>query len=209
MADFLETPAFPSCPAYGYVTEPMYSTNVVQVASGREKRNRNWARPLCRYTFTVARQQAEIEDILEFFHAVGGRDCGFRFKDHLDFKSCRATETPTATDQPLAILADASEGYQLTKQYAVGARTQTRDIVKPIAGTIIVANESGVAQPSSRWDLDEATGILIPNGTFSGTPTYWGGEFDVPVRFDSDTLPFEIISFRVESVQFSLTEMRL
>lgn len=205
---FLESPRFPGCPSFGYVSNPRYSTTKSQLANGKELRNRNWQYPLYSFQFTVGpRQEAEIEELLDFWHALGGEECGFRFKDIADYKTCRLSQTPSPTDAPIAENAVSPGSYQLYKSYSAGARQQLRKIHKPVEGTIRVANQLGVEQASSHWIIDYATGELYVLDGFTGTPTTWGGEFDVPVRFDSE-FPIEIVSHKVESVQFVLCEMR-
>ncbi len=209
--DFLESPRFPGCPSFGYRSAPKYSVSVVRTAGGKEYRNANWSRPLLEIVCTVGpRMQDEIEELLEFWHAVGGMAYGFRFKDYADFRSCRLGATPAATDQPLVLAESGSSEdlYQLTKRYTAGVRSQDRDIFKPVPGTVRVANTLGVEQPSSRWTLDTTTGLLSPGGTFVGTPGFWGGEFDVPVRFDSE-FDQEIANKAIESVSVVLRELRL
>jgi hypothetical protein len=36
----------------------------------------------------------------------------------------------------------------------------------------------------------------------------WGGQFDVPVRFDSE-FPVEILNLRIQSATFTLRELQL
>jgi hypothetical protein len=86
--------------------------------------------------------------------------------------------------------------------------TQVREIYKPIGDTILVANELGAVQASSKWTLDEANGTVDPNGTFTGTPTFWGGEFDVEVRFMEDQLNLEVSTFGTRNVRFGMREKR-
>jgi uncharacterized protein (TIGR02217 family) len=205
---FLESPPFPGCPSFGYTVNPKYSTTISSLPSGKEFRNRNWARPLIEIEVTVGpRVQDEIEDLLEFWHAVGGQELGFRFKDESDYKSCRLSNDPLPTDQPFSIVAGSPGGYQLIKRYTAGIRTQLRYISKPVNGTIRVANELGAEQPSSRWSIDYTNGLLTPNGGFVGTPSAWGGEFDVPVRFNSE-FPVQLMDHEIQSVTFTLLELR-
>jgi uncharacterized protein (TIGR02217 family) len=205
---FLETPPFPGCPSFGYVSEPRYSVSVTQRAGGHERRNANWSRPLHRYTLTVGpRMEAEIAELLEFWHAVGGTAYGFRFKDFADFQSCRSGSTIAATDQPLIVTADSPSAYQMTKRYTWGARTQDRDIVKPVSGTILVADGGVLKTETTHYVVDYTTGIVDINFSPSGALT-WGGEFDVPARFDSE-FPVEIVTRRIESAQFAVAEIRL
>jgi len=206
---FLESPRFPGCPSFGFTTEPMYSVTIIERSSGIESRNRNWSRPLSRFTATVGpRVQAEIQEVLEFYHAVGGRAYGFRFKDAADYLSCRVGETPTAVDQSLVLDATQSpDAYQLTKSYVAGSNTQLREIFKPVQGTILIADGGTTKVENTHYTIDYATGLVTFLYTPSGTLT-WGGEFDVPVRFDSE-LPVEIANYRIQSVQFTLRELRM
>lgn len=206
---FLESPRFPACPSIGsYVSNPKYSTTISSLASGREFRNRNWARPLHEYEITVGpRREDEIQELLEFWHAVGGQELGFRFKDEADYKSCRINEDIEELDQPFVNIVGSPGGYQLIKQYTFGSRTQVRYISKPVEGTIVVANNVGAIQASSTYAIDYTTGLLETRMGFVGTPASWGGEFDTPVRFNSE-FPIALVDHRIESVQFTLLELR-
>lgn len=208
MAAFLEDPPFPECISYGSVSTPKYSVAKTATRGGQESRVALWAYPLYVYQIIFGpRSEEAIQEILEFFHAVGGEYVGFRFKDWADYLSCWVGQTPTALDQPLVVSGSSPGGYQITKRYTKGARTQDRLIVKPIASTIKVANQLGVEQAPGTWSLDSTTGLLLPLGGFSGTPTTWGGEFHVPVRFEGD-FPVELTNRRIESVSFTLQELR-
>lgn len=195
MPDFLESPRFPGCPSYGFTSDPEYRVVITRRASGVEKRNRSWVRPLTKMVVTIGpRLEAEIQELLEFYHAVGGTAIGFRVKDYTDFKSCFVGDTPTATDQPLVELPDEPGVYQLVKRYQFGSLTQDRDIYKPVSGTILL---------SGAGTVDYTDGTV--SGGAGGT---WGGEFDLPMRFDSG-FPVEVANQRIESVQFALQELRM
>jgi uncharacterized protein (TIGR02217 family) len=155
-----------------------------------------------------ARAEEDIQEILYFWHAVGGMATGFRLKDHADYKSCKTHEQPTPLDQPFIFEEDSPSGYQLVKTYPYGALEQVREIYKPKGDTIRIANELGVEQPDTAWTLDEATGILTPEVSFVGTPTSWGGEFYVYARFDS-LLDVAIASREIQQCDFSITEIRV
>lgn len=200
---------FPVCPSLGAQSTPAYNVSVARMMSGAERRNRFWQYPLHRFMLSVdPRQIDEVQIVLEWFHAMGGPECGFRWSDYADYKSSRVQNTPTPLDQPLDPILESPSGYQLIKEYTVGSRTQERIILKPVASSIRVANGSGVEQASNRWSLDSTTGILTPLGGFSGVPTTWGGEFDVPVRFEGNELPITIIQNTVHGTSFTLVELR-
>lgn len=204
---FLESPSFPQCPSFGYTVRPNYSVTIAQAVSGRERRNRNWARALHSFDCTVGPRAVEdIQEILDFWHALGGPEVGFRFRDYNDYKSCQVQDEPTATDQLLELVADSPGGFQLSKAYSAGVRTQLRPIYKPVAGTIMVADDGVEKDEGSDWQLDYATGVVTLSFVPVGELT-WGGLFDTPVRFDSE-FPVEIVDRAIHSVSFALKELR-
>ena len=111
---FLETPRFPPCVVrYGYSVSPRYSVTISEVASGRERRNGNWAKALRMFNIQAGpRMEEEILEIYEFWMALGGPEVGFRFKDFSDYKSCRITAEPAATDQTLTLIPGSPGGYR-------------------------------------------------------------------------------------------------
>lgn len=205
---FLESPAFPQCPSFGYTSIPMYSVTAVERASGVETRNRNWAYPLHRFNCTVGpRAEEDVAELLEFWHAVGGSACGFRFNDGVDNRSCRVHETIAATDCPLLLdNSQSPEAYQLIKRYVFGTREQDRPIYKPVQGTILIADGGVLKAEGSDYAIDYTTGLVTLAFSPSGVLT-WGGEFDVPVRFESD-FPVELVDRKIQSVSFTLKELR-
>lgn len=204
---FLESPVFPHCPRLGYTASPGYSVTISQTVSGKEHRNRNWARPLNVYTVTIGPSvdEEEVEDLLEFWHAMGGTECGFRFTDWADYKSCKKFRTPTPVDQGIVATGDSPSGLQLVKTYQYGTRQLVRKIIKPRAG-ILLADDGVAKTEGSDYQIDYATGLVTLSFSPIGQLT-WGGEFDVPVRFDSE-FPVEIMARKIESVSFQLKEIR-
>lgn len=201
---FLEDPPFPSCPSFGFISEPMYLVTAVSTISGYERRNRHWARPLHRYIVNVRRHMRELAELLEFWHSVGGSAYGFRFKDYVDYKSCRPNEDYTAIDAPLVLVSETT--YQLTKSYVAGVLTQYRDILKPVQGTILVAEDGVLLDEGTDYTIDYATGLVTLSFTPTGVLT-WGGEFDVPVHFSSE-MPIEILTKNVHEASFTMQEIR-
>ena len=109
--------------------------------------------------------------------------------------------------------------YQMNKKYTSGANTFSRKISKPVSGTCIIY-KNAVAQTlvvgvpgAGQVSIDYTTGIVTwgtaPGG---GDAITWAGEFDVPVRFDSDWLSATRrggIGSRVTLDQIVLKELRL
>jgi len=159
MATFLETPRFPTNINYGVVGGPKYKTNIIEKNSGWENANVIWPQGRHEYDVVYAvKDQATIETLLAFFHAVKGRSIGFRFKDFADYKSCSVNSTPSFIDQPLIGLTNGiNRDFQLTKTYVTGTSSTSRMIKKPVAGTVIVAVNS--LQKTS-FLLNTTTGIV-------------------------------------------------
>lgn len=204
---FLETPVFPVCPRLGMTSTPNYSVTISEAVSGFERRNRNWSMPRHVYQITVGpKMTTEVDALIEFWHAVGGPECGFRFKDWADYKSCRKSADATALDQGFEPLSGSPGGFQMLKTYRAGVRAQTRKILKPVAGTILIADNGVTKTETTDYAVDYSSGIVTiffsPVGELS-----WGGEFDVPVRFDSE-LPVDSMTRDIEQVSFQLKEVR-
>lgn len=183
---------FPACPTFGFTAEPNYLVKITKREGGFERRQRVWDKPLTNYSAVPLGDQiqAEIENVLYFWHAVGGMSNCFRFKDWIDYKSCRLDADPSATDQPLEPSGDSGAvSYRLLKQYVYGSMIQQRYVQRPVGDTIVVSNQDGNPQAASTFSIDEATGLLTPNEDFVGTPSLWGGEFYVWVRFDAQFNP--------------------
>ncbi len=170
---------FPPDIAYGAEGGPQYATTVVATASGFEQRNASWA--TARGSWNVAsglKKQSQLDALIAFFRARKGRAYGFRFKDWADYK---------ATGQALGTGNGTNKSFQLVKTYASGPASETRVIKKPVVGTV-KPYLAGVPQ-SSGWSVDTTTGVL----TFLTAPAVGVAvtadfEFDVPVRFDIDSM---------------------
>ncbi len=209
---FLETPRFPLPPSLGYRVRPYISVERNQRASGRTRRNLNWSSPLHSFDCEIEHAEADIYEVLEFWHAVGGGAYAFRFKDWNDYKSCAPFETAAATDQPLQLVPGSPAAYQMVKQYTKGALTRTRPIQKPVSGTILVADNGVTKESGTDYTVDYTTGLVSLLFSPVG-PLTWGGEFDVPVTF-ADGTEFVLTfrgddAMRVQRVPFTLNEERV
>ena len=170
---------FPTDIAYGAQGGPQYSTSVVITASGYEQRNSLWA--VSRMAWNVAtglKLQAQLDTLIAFFRARKGRAYGFRFKDWSDYQ---------ATGQAIGTGDGTTHTFQLVKNYVSGPGSETRTIQKPVAGTVVVYL-AGVMQ-SSGWSVDTTTGIVsFVTAPGTGVAITADFQFDVPVRFDTDSM---------------------
>lgn len=126
---------------------------------------------------------------------------GFRWKDWADYKSCPASREVTALDQSLGHGDGATRDFRLLKTYRSGAWSSSRQIAKPVAGSVRVALAGTEITEGLGWSVDAATGIV----TFDTPPAVGaeitvGYEFDVPVRFDTDLIQVSVASFQAGDV---------
>jgi len=110
---------------------------------------------------------------------------GFRFKDWSDYK---------VESVQIGVGDDSTTEFQLVKIYSSGPVAVSRDITKPVAGSVDIYVDS-ILQ-SSGVSVDTATGIV----TFTTPPAMdevitADFEFDVPVRFDTDEMAVSMDSF--------------
>lgn len=188
---------FPTKIARGPSGGPRFHTGIVTSESGKESREERWDEPRLRYTVArVLNGHDQITELIAFFRCRAGKAYGFRFKDWSDYY-VGMTWTPGTgleVDEPVEFgTGDGVEvDFQLVKRYESGGVTKVRDITRPIAATVTVYVDDVEAE--SGWTLDDATGIV----TFNSPPANdavltWAGEFDVPVRFDTDDLDLELL----------------
>lgn len=187
---FLETPRFPITIGFGSTGGPGYRTSVVVLDSGHEKRNQIWEFSRGRWDVASGvKSQNTLEQLVEFFHAVRGREHGFRYKDLYDFKSSTpGGETGAAEafdDQSIGIGDGTSpQTAQLKKTYTRGSLSTERQIRKPVSGTVLIGiagvQDTGIG---GHWSVDTTTGIVTfidqtddVTGATPGNPT----SFNIP-----------------------------
>lgn len=188
------------CVSYGSEFGQEFSTRIVSLNSGIERRNINWSMPLGRYSIIYQALKPEDHQKVRAAHMASmGSAIPFRFKDWSDHQADNEVlGTGTGEEQTL----------QLVKAYRFGPVELKRIIKKPVASGLVVYSD-GVAIPSV---VDAATGqvTVVAN---EGELVTWSGEFDIPVRFDDDRLDVEPLVRRssgfVLSADVGLTEVRL
>ena len=179
---------FPDNISRGARGGPERRTQIVELASGDEERNASWANSRRRYDVAYGIRRADdLAAVVAFFEARNGRLHGFRYKDWADYKSGLPSQPVTPTDQLIGTGDGIVTSFALLKHYTSGAQAWTRTIAKPVAGSVRLA--LGGVEQMSGWSVDTTTGVVsfdIAPG--AGVVITAGFEFDVPVRFDTDTL---------------------
>lgn len=165
------------CVSYGTSGGPTWNTRKTPLKSGITRRNPLRARPLYRYHVMYRNLLPPgHRAVYDAFNACYGGVHSFRLKDWHEFE---------AEDELLAVATGSAQQVQLIKSYTFGAQTVTRRIRKPVVGTVeLTANGAPLAAV-----VDYTTGMVTFTATAAQT-IRWSGEFDVPVMFEQDELPF-------------------
>ncbi|WP_068310448.1 DUF2460 domain-containing protein [Polycladidibacter hongkongensis] len=179
---------FPPDISLGARGGPQRKTQIVVRANGQETRNQQWADSRRRYNAAKGlRSINDLYKVIDFFEERRGRLHAFRWKDWADYKSCPPGSHIGAQDQVLGIGDGVQKAFQLVKSYGAAFQPYTRKILLPADTAPVVVAVGGV--PGAEFVLDRNTGLI----TFAAAPPLGaqvtaGFEFDVPARFDTDTL---------------------
>ena len=181
---------------------PERRTEIVTLVNGFEERNSPWAHSRRRYDAGAGmRSLDDFAALIAFFEARRGQLHGFRWKDWADYKTCLPSQSVNALDQEIGVGDGVTTVFQLKKTYASGGSTYTRDLVKPVAGSVKVAVAGVVQTLPAEFTVEEVRGIVTLNlPPALGAVVTAGCEFDVPVRFDTDRISASIASFQAGEV---------
>lgn len=175
-----------------------FSTNIVTLMSGHERRNSDWAD--ARMAYDVAPgicSQADLAVLMAFFRARRGSAVAFRFADPFEDSSNDMNAPPTPFDQPLGTGDGIRTEFRLRKAYGAGDEPQFRLITRPRTAGVLVAVD-GVS--ATGWSLAEGGRILFEQPPAAGAIVTAGFHFDVPVRFASDRLDTSRATFGAGSM---------
>lgn len=186
----------------GALGGPTFNTTVLTLSNGFEQRNQNWATTRATYDIGYGIQNSDdLFIVLAFFYARKGKARGFRFRDWSDYQ--------VDANEQFATGDGVETNFQLTVTYSDSGSSHVRDIKKPVSGTVRIWVDS--VEQLSGWTVDTETGIV----TFSVAPAdtlaiEWQGEFDVPVRFDTDDLNVSMEIFNAGTISsIPLVEVRV
>ncbi len=181
---------------------PERRTEIVTLVNGFEERNSPWAHSRRRYDAGAGmRSLDDFAALIAFFEARRGQLHGFRWKDWADYKTCLPSQSVSAMDQEIGVGDGLTTVFQLRKTYTSGGSAYTRDLVKPVAGSVKVAVAGVVQTLPAEFTVEEARGIVTLNlPPALGAVVTAGCEFDVPVRFDTDRISASIASFQAGEV---------
>ena len=180
---------FPLALSQGAKVTLQHASEIVRLSSGHEVRNARWSAALREWNIAGAITGAKrLSELMSFFEARRGNVHGFRFRDALDYSS--GGDEPGADDQLLALGDGVQTVFQLIKTYG----DTVRAITKPVEDSVRIS--IGGAETTD-FSVDPLTGIVtLPNAPSAGDEILAGFLFDVPARFESETLRFALDACR-------------
>lgn len=203
---------FPSNLSFGSVGGPERRTEIVTLANGFEERNTPWSQSRRRYDAGLGlRSLDDVAALIAFFEARAGQMHGFRWKDWSDYKSGAPSANPAPEDQLIGTGDGVTTVFCLQKTYVSGLQSHVRPILKPVSGTVVVAVADDPKIAGLEFTVDVETGeVTFTLAPDLGTRVTAGFEFDVPVRFDTDTIQTSVASFQAGDVpNVPIVEIRL
>lgn len=198
---------FPTTISRGASGGPERRTEIVATGSGAEQRNSRWANSRRRYNagFGV-KSLDDIHAVIGFFEERRGQLHGFRWKDHMDFKSCPPLDEVTPLDQAIGSGDGVTRSFQLVKRYGSGLRDYVRLITKPVSASLRVAV---AGKAVTGFSVDAAGVVTLAAAPAAGAAVTAGFEFDVPVRFDTDELRISLTQFAAGDIpEIPIVEIR-
>lgn len=169
------------CPGYGWEGSPRFRTLITELQNGDEYRNAEWME--ARHEFSAPFLNITKEayrEIKRMFMVCRAMAYAFRFRDELDYQ---------AVDEEFAIANGTQDEFQLAKISVADSVEYVRNVYAlPSAPTITV---NGV--PTSAFTVNLRTGkVLFDSPPAALAVLRWSGEFDIWVRFTTDSIPFSL-----------------
>lgn len=183
----------PACVAFGWSGGPGYSTRIVTMSNGRERRNAGQSQP--RHRFVLPFQNIDPDKYygIKQMHMVAlGMLRPFLYQDPLDYQ---------AVNEVFAVAEAGQDEFQLAKFSTIDGVTYQRQVYALYSPD---PSESGEAiqatptvtvngSPSLGWTFDYDRGKAFPPSPMAGGEVLrWSGQFSIWVRFNQDDLPFSI-----------------
>lgn len=184
MADSSYIDAFlEGCFAYGFEGGPVFSTQIVELQNGRERRNAKWAEQKHRYSGQFMNIKLEQYQKIKNMHLVAkGQLRSFKIIDPLDNK---------AVNQTFGEGDGLTKKFQLSKTSSIAGINYTRGIYGVIENDNFEVRVNGDVVTNYTVDTKRGT-VEFDEPPADNAIINWSGDFYVWVRFEQDELPFTL-----------------
>jgi len=180
-----------ACETFGWAGGPNFSTRIVTMANGRERRNADWEQPQHQFLLPYGNiSQDAYRAILQMFLNVRGRNEPFLYRNRLNYQ---------AKDELVAVAEPGQTEFQLaTTSIIDGASYQMQvfALYVPDPSNSAMAVESDpvvtVDDVVTAVTVDHDRGRIVTPAMAGGELIRWSGQFSHWVRFGSDRLAMSI-----------------
>lgn len=220
MARFIDEYPPAEMKSFGWISSPMFSTQITQSDSGAEQANRRWLHPLRRFISPDAIREHDVfEAVKAHWLVMGGPAHTWPIRDPTDFASAELEAMNVApalarTDQLLGVGNGARTQFQLVKTYARGSQQYVRPIHLPVTSSVLIGlngADPASLSPAVSWSVSRYGGVVtFATPPANGVNVTAGFLFDCEVRFESDdTFEGVVKSYRVAGfADIPLVEVR-
>ena len=180
-----------ACETFGWVGGPNFSTRVITMANGRERRNADWDQPQHKFILPYGNiSETAYRAMLQMFLNVRGRNEPFLYRNRLNY---------IAQNQLVAVAEAGQTEFQLATTNLIDGASYQMQVFALYAPDDV---DGGLAVPVD--PVIEVDGIETPvvvdhdRGTITTSPMAggevltWSGQFSHWVRFGSDQLAMSI-----------------
>lgn len=187
----------PACHSYGFEGGPTYSTQVVTLMNGSERRNATWDQPRHQYTTNFNNiSKSSAQSLKQMFMVCRGQATAFRFQDPLDNE---------ALNEDFAVGNGSTNSFQLAKVSIIDGVQYFRYIYA-VRNINIYINDilqtAGVTVDLNRGIVNFTTPPA------DGSIISWSGGFDIWVRFNTDVFAFTLDNPDATNGQLVLIEVK-
>lgn len=185
------------CAGYGWQGGPEFKTQIVELQSGRERRNAMWAQARHRYTAPFLNISKQAYRGIKQLHLVcRGQLHAFQFRDELDYEA----------DQEVFAIGDGTtKVFQLSKTSLLDGVQYTRNVYA-LDGIPVIRADGVVVSSGITVDLLRGT-VSFDVAPADGSVLDWTGDFFVWVRFTQDFLPFTLDNINATNGSVDLLEV--
>ena len=182
------------CPGYGWQGGPAFKTLIVNMASGRERRNAEIAQAKHQFQAPFNNILPEAYRSIKQMHLVcRGMLRSFKFRDELDYQ---------ADGEAFGEGDGVEVEFQLLKQSLIDGVSYQRYVYVIEPGAVVYVNGTPT---SVTIDQDRGT-VTFAAPPANGAALTWSGTFALWVRFNQDYLPFSIDNLNAVNGSVDLLE---
>ena len=161
-----------------FLSAPSFNTTIIELGNGDEVRIANWDDGRVEFNAALGvRSLVDLRSLVSFHRRRKGMARPFLVRDLLDYEVSLENEGEGVFGTGDGVETE----FQLKKNYVDDFNTDTRTILKPEEGTVIIYVDG---TPNDHVTIDYSTGgVTFDSPPVDGAILEWEGRFYVPVRF--------------------------